>query len=60
MANPDEVGRRLSDAAFRRRELNGLDANAYMEKAKKLFEDMDLAGDMEKLRGFHINGAGDT
>ena len=51
-----EVGRRLSDSSCRRRELNGLDANAYMAKAKKLFGDMDLAWDMEKLRGFHING----
>jgi class 3 adenylate cyclase/tetratricopeptide (TPR) repeat protein len=44
-----EVGRRLREAEAPRRELNGMDGNAYLERARNLFVDMELGWDLRQL-----------
>lgn len=44
-----EVGKRLSEKKSRHKELNGINAQQYLEKAQTLFKEMDLQWDLEEL-----------
>jgi len=44
-----EVGKRLLEPRSKFKELNGLSAREYLEKAESLFKDMDLEWDLEQL-----------
>lgn len=44
-----EVGKRLMEITSRHRELNGIKAEEYLQKAKSMFEDMDLKWDLEQI-----------
>ena len=44
-----EVGKRLSDSESETKQLNGITAEDYLEKARVLFEEMDLNQDLEQL-----------
>ncbi len=44
-----EVGKRLLEKKSKYRELNGISAEAYLEKARTLFQEMDLQWDLEEL-----------
>ncbi len=44
-----EVGKRLLEAESRYKMLNGIKAQEYLEKAKVLFEEMDLQWDLDEL-----------
>lgn len=45
-----EVGKRLIAKKSKYKELNGVSAKEYLEKARFLFEEMDLQWDLEELR----------
>ena len=44
-----EVGKRLLEPAGKYKELNGLSAEEYLEKARTMFQEMDLQWDLEQL-----------
>jgi tetratricopeptide (TPR) repeat protein len=44
-----EIGKRLSERNSPYRELNGISAAEYLNKAKTIFEEMDLQWDLEQL-----------
>jgi class 3 adenylate cyclase/tetratricopeptide (TPR) repeat protein len=44
-----EVGRRLQERHSKYRELNGITATEYLDKAEVMFRDMDLQWDLEQL-----------
>ena len=44
-----EVGKALLDPKCKHRELNGITAEQYLEKAKTMFEEMDLQWDLDEL-----------
>lgn len=44
-----EVGRRLLEEKSKFNDLNGIAAEIYLEKARKLFEEMDLQWDLDEL-----------
>jgi hypothetical protein len=44
-----EVGRRLLEPKSKYKELNGVSAEEYLEKARKMFEEMDLQWDLDEL-----------
>jgi hypothetical protein len=44
-----EVGKRLLGTQSKFKELNGISAKEYLEKAEKLFREMDLQWDLEQL-----------
>ena len=44
-----EVGRRLLEPKSKYKELNGITATDYLEKAETMFKDMDLEWDLEEL-----------
>jgi hypothetical protein len=44
-----EIGKRLSEPNSPYRELNGISAAEYLNKAKTMFEEMDLQRDLEQL-----------
>ena len=44
-----EVGKRLLEADSRVKALNGIEADAYLERARLLFKEMDLQWDLEQL-----------
>jgi len=44
-----EVGKRLTEAGSKYKALNGIKAQAYLEKARVLFEEMDLQWDLAEL-----------
>ena len=44
-----EVGKRLLEQKSENNELNGKKANAYLEKARVMFEELDLKWDLEEL-----------
>ncbi len=44
-----EIGKRLSEPNSPYRELNGISAAEYLNKAKTMFEEMDLRWDLEQL-----------
>ena len=45
-----EIGKRLMESGSRFNSLNGLTAGEYLDKAKRLFEEMGLEWDLEKLK----------
>jgi len=47
-----ETGKFLSDPQTKQNQLNGLSGNDYLEKAKALFEEMDLQWDLEQYRKY--------
>ena len=47
-----ETGKFLSDPKTNYNELNGHSASHYLEKAKSMFEEMDLQWDLEEYRKF--------
>ena len=44
-----EVGKRLLEPDSKHKELNGIKAGEYLDKAEKLFREMDLQWDLEQL-----------
>ena len=44
-----EVGKRLFEPKSKFKELNGIKAEGYLEKARSMFEDMDLQWDLNEL-----------
>ena len=44
-----EIGKRLSEPNSPYKELNGITAAEYLNKAKTMFEEMDLQWDLEQL-----------
>ena len=50
-----EVGKRLSDKKSTQKELNGIKAEEYLEKAKAMFEDLDLKWDLDNLTKLRKN-----
>jgi hypothetical protein len=44
-----EVGKRLLEPDSKHKELNGITAEEYLEKARTLFEEMDLQWDLDEL-----------
>ena len=44
-----EVGKRLLEPQSQYKQLNGISAEEYLEKARILFEEMDLKWDLEQL-----------
>ncbi len=44
-----QVGKRLLEPQTKYRQLNGIDANGYLEKAEKLFGEMGLEHDLDEL-----------
>jgi tetratricopeptide (TPR) repeat protein len=44
-----EVGKRLLEKKNKLRQLNGIDGNEYLEKAKVLFKEMELEWDLDEL-----------
>ena len=44
-----EVGRRLREPHSKHKKLKGLDADAYLEKAGEMFEEMNLQWDLDRL-----------
>ena len=51
-----EVGRRLLEPQSKYRELNGIGAKEYLDKAEKLFREMDLQWDLEQLERVRAGG----
>ena len=47
-----EVGKRLFEDSSKYRELNGIKPKEYLEKARAMFEEMDLQHDLEQLERF--------
>ena len=45
-----EIGRRLMEAHSPAASLNGIDAQAHLEKARKEFEELNLSWDLKQLR----------
>jgi hypothetical protein len=48
-----ETGKFLSDPKTKHQQLNGLSGKDYLEKAKILFEEMDLQWDLEEYRKYN-------
>ena len=44
-----EVGKRLLEAESKHKTLNGIKAEEYLEKARVLFEEVDLQWDLDEL-----------
>ena len=44
-----EVGKRLLEPTSKYKELNGIGALEYLEKARAMFVDMDLPWDLDEL-----------
>lgn len=44
-----EIGKRLLEPQSRYKQLNGITADEYLEKARAMFEEMDLKWDLEQL-----------
>ena len=44
-----EVGKRLLEEKSKYKELNGIKAEEYLDKAKTMFEEMDLQWDLDQL-----------
>jgi class 3 adenylate cyclase/tetratricopeptide (TPR) repeat protein len=44
-----DIGKRLLDVDSNHKELNGIDAKGYLEKAQVLFEEIGLEGEMDEL-----------
>lgn len=50
-----EVGKRMLEPDSKHNELNGIDAEGYLEKARILFEEMGLERDLEDLKGITLS-----
>ncbi|MEZ5196728.1 MAG: AAA family ATPase [Bacteroidales bacterium] len=48
-----ETGKFLSDPKTKQKQLNGLSGKEYLEKAKTMFEEMDLQWDLEEYNKFN-------
>jgi len=44
-----EIGKRLLEPSSKHKELNGITAEEYLEKARTMFEEMDLQWDLDEL-----------
>jgi tetratricopeptide (TPR) repeat protein len=44
-----EVGKRLLEPEIKYKQLNGIDAKGYLDKARKMFEEMGLERDLDEL-----------
>ena len=44
-----EIGKQLNEKKSQYKELNGIKAEEYLEKARIMFEELDLRWDLEKL-----------
>ena len=44
-----EIGKRFSEEKSTYKELNGISAKEYLEKARNVFEEMDLKSDLDEL-----------
>jgi hypothetical protein len=44
-----EIGKRFLEIKSKYKELNGISANEYLEKARTLFQEMDLQWDLDEL-----------
>jgi len=44
-----EVGKRLLEPGSKYKTLNGITAEEYLDKAKSMFEEMDLKWDLDEL-----------
>ena len=49
-----EVGKRLLEPKSKHKELNGISAHEYLEKARTMFEEMYLQWDLEELERIAI------
>jgi hypothetical protein len=49
-----EVGKCLLEPQSKYKQLNGIDANGYLEKAEKLFREMGLEHDLEELERLQL------
>jgi hypothetical protein len=49
-----EVGKRLLEPQSKYKELNGIDAQGYLEKARAMFEEMGLEQDLDELDRINI------
>ena len=50
-----EVGKRLIEPESRYKDLNGINAHEYLERARIMFEEMDLKWDLDKLNNINEN-----
>jgi len=50
-----EVGKRLLEDGSEQKELKGIGAEEYLNKARNIFEDLDLQWDLEQLERFSSN-----
>ena len=44
-----EIGKRFLEKKSKNKELNGINAEGYIEKARTMFQDMDLQWDLDEL-----------
>jgi hypothetical protein len=44
-----EIGKRFFEEKSKYREFNGISAEEYLEKARELFQEMDLQWDLDEL-----------
>ncbi len=49
-----EVGKRLLEPTSKYKELDGIKAEEYLEKARTMFEEMDLQWDLDELEKFRL------
>lgn len=50
-----EVGKRLLESKSKHKELDGVTADEYLEKARVLFEEMDLQWDLDELEKLRLH-----
>ena len=44
-----EIGKRFQEERSKYKELNGISAKEYLEKARSMFQEMDLQWDLDEL-----------
>jgi pentatricopeptide repeat protein len=44
-----EIGKRFKEEKSKFKELNGISAEGYIEKARKMFQEMDLQWNLDEL-----------
>jgi len=49
------VGKRLLEPKSKYKELDGIKAGEYLEKARVMFEEMDLQGDLDDLEKLKLH-----
>ena len=50
-----EVGKRLLESKSKYKELDGIKAEEYLEKARNMFEEMDLQWDLDELEKLKLH-----